>query len=379
MKRRILVVDDDPGMLRAVKRILDERHETVCTSSPEEAPSLLRSHRPDLAILDIRMPELDGFELMARLKQVRPDLDVILMTGSADEADEKLLRSIRERAFYFIRKPFDREVLSTLVERCLELRRLTTENRQHLARLESVLRAARAFQSSLLPEQEASLGPVELAACYVPAEQLCGDFYDFESCGDDRVAFIVADVSGHGAAAAMLTGVVKSAFHASDRDRFEPAAVVRRIWSGIRPFSLNRFVSLVCGRIDPREGTLEYVNAGHPAPFLWQGRRLVRLESTGPIVSPVWDDPRWEQARTAFRGGDRILCFTDGVSEAQGPEGMFGEDVIPRVDPAAKGSGREQVDAIWRAVQEFSQGRRPEDDLTLLAVSSRPERSGEKP
>ena len=98
------------------------------------------------------MPDLDGFELMARLKARFPALDVILMTGSVDDLDEKLVRAIRSAAFYFIQKPFDREVLRTLVERCLELRRRREEHRQNLKRLETEMAEARAFQQSLLPD-----------------------------------------------------------------------------------------------------------------------------------------------------------------------------------------------------------------------------------
>src|SRR6185436_13814402 len=103
---RILVVDDEPGMLRAVMRVLSPRHQVVAVATPSEALALLSTFEPDLAILDVRMPEMDGFELTARLKSERPDLDVILMTGSLSELDAKLVRAIRENAFYFIQKPF---------------------------------------------------------------------------------------------------------------------------------------------------------------------------------------------------------------------------------------------------------------------------------
>ena len=101
------------------------------------------------------MPDLNGFDLMAQLKARFPSLDVILMTGSVDDLDDKLVRAIRSAAFYFIQKPFDREVLRTLVERCVELRRRREDHRQNLKRLEKELAEARTFQQSLLPEREA--------------------------------------------------------------------------------------------------------------------------------------------------------------------------------------------------------------------------------
>src|SRR5262245_38229028 len=121
---RILIVDDEPAMLRSVARILEGTYEIVGAASPREALEIAPAFEPDLAIVDIRMPEMDGFELMERLAGIAPGIDVIVMTGSITEADAKLIRAIREGAFYFIQKPFDREVLVTLVARCLELRRL---------------------------------------------------------------------------------------------------------------------------------------------------------------------------------------------------------------------------------------------------------------
>ena len=136
------------------------------------------------------MPDLDGFELMARLKARFPALDVILMTGSVDDLDEKLVRAIRSPAFYFIQKPFDREVLRTLVERCVELRWRREEHRQNLKRLETEMAEARAFQQSLLPAREAIVNRVAVCCRYTPCSALGGDLYDYarRDRRTDRVA-----------------------------------------------------------------------------------------------------------------------------------------------------------------------------------------------
>src|SRR5947207_2163815 len=114
---RILVVDDEPGMLRSVERVLSRDYHVTATRQSRDAVEIAKAFHPQLAILDIQMPDVDGFELMEKLKAVDPSLDVILMTGSIHEIDGKLIRSIRKDAFYFLQKPFDREVLLTLVER----------------------------------------------------------------------------------------------------------------------------------------------------------------------------------------------------------------------------------------------------------------------
>jgi sigma-B regulation protein RsbU (phosphoserine phosphatase) len=370
VRRRILVVDDEPGVLRAVCRILQSSYEVLGVATAEEALARFVEFHPDLAILDIRMPGMDGFALMARLKTDRPDLDVILMTGSADESDEKLLRAIQERAFYFIQKPFDREVLRTLVERCLDQRRLEAENRLQFRRLETVLKEARAFQTGLLPAPSRRLGAIEIVTRYVSCDQLCGDFYDYFETEPGVVTFLVADVAGHGAPAAMLTGVVKSGFRSCGSEGSDPQAVAERIWSGIRTFGANRFVTMFCGRIDSREGRLDYVTAGHPAAIVWDGERpLELLESTGPLISPVWDEPRWACRSREFGPGHRLLAYTDGLSEAQGPTEFFGSERVVAGAERTRAGGEALLDAILVEVEAFAQGRRRDDDLTMMAVS----------
>lgn len=371
MRPRILVVDDDPGMLRAVQRILEASYDVTCLSSPEEALADARRLTPDLAILDVRMPGLDGFTLMGRLKEVLPGLDVILMTGSIGETDQKLIRAIRQKAFYFIEKPFDREVLHTLVERCLELRRFAEENRHHVERLEGELAQARAFQASLLPEPEASIGPIRLAARHLPCEELCGDFYDYVAHDPAAVSFLVADVCGHGASAAMLTAVVKSTFHSSHLQGFEPRTVTERIWSAMRTFEANRFVTTFCGRLHPGQARLEYVNAGHPAAVLWDSRgQMASLDPTGPLISPVLDGPSaWRCEAAPFPSGSQILVYTDGVTEARGEEGFFGHERVEEAIRRASGGGTELLDALLSSLAAFTAGRRSRDDVTLLTVA----------
>jgi sigma-B regulation protein RsbU (phosphoserine phosphatase) len=370
---RILVVDDEPGMLRAVERVLSPLHQVRGTRLSREALPLANEFRPELAIVDIRMPDLDGFELMAQLKARFPSLDVILMTGSVDDLDEKLVRAIRSPAFYFIQKPFDREVLLTLVERCIELRWRREDHRQNLKRLETEMAEARAFQQSLLPVPEAIVNHVAICCRYTPCSALGGDLYDYAAAPAARTALLVADVSGHGVSAAMLTGIVKSAFYASHVDGFEPAAVVHRVSTALAPFSPERFVTLVAALLSPEERHLRYVNAGHPAALLWgRTREPLWLASTGPLVSPVLSHATWDVPVVSIDEGDHLLLYTDGVSEALADENGRAEhrfsDLIQR---AADGGGR-LLDAILEEIRRELAGRPQPDDLTLLVAQVLP-------
>ena len=366
---RILVVDDEPGMLRAVERVLSGDHHVIGARLSRDALSLADEFHPELAIVDIRMPDLDGFELMAQLKRRVPAPDVILMTGSVDDLDEKLVRAIRSHAFYFIQKPFDREVLRTLVERCVELRWRREDHRQNLKRLEMELAEARAFQQSLLPERETVVNRVSISCRYTPCSALGGDLYDYASAPAGQIALLIADVSGHGVSAAMLTGIVKSAFHASHVDGFDPAAVVQRVSTGLAAFSADRFVTLVAALISPDERWLRYVNAGHPPIALWGCRRAPAwLGSTGPLVSPVLIGSTWNAPVVSINEGDHLLLYTDGVWETLADsDGRAEERFVSAIDRAPEGGGA-LLDAILADVHHELGGRPQADDLTLLTA-----------
>jgi len=368
-RARILVVDDEPGMLRAVDRVLSTDHHVVGTRLSREALSVASEFHPELAIVDIRMPDLDGFELMALLKARFAGLDVILMTGSVDDLDEKLIRAIRSAAFYFIQKPFDREVLRTLVERCLELRWRREEHHRNLKRLETEMAEARAFQQSLLPDREKIVNRVAVCCRYTPSSALGGDLYDYAATSAGRTALLIADVSGHGVSAAMLTGIVKSAFHASHVDGFEPMAVVQRVSMGLAAFSADRFVTLVAALISPEERQLRYVNAGHPPVALWgSSREPLWLQSTGPLVSPVLTTSTWEAPVVPMDEGDHLLLYTDGISEALADDDGRAEERFTSVMARAAEGGATLLDTILADVHHQLAGRPQPDDLTLLTA-----------
>lgn len=367
---RILIVDDEPAMVRTVERILEIEYEVRGSSVPAEALDLAKTFQPDLAILDIRMADMDGFELMNALKQLAPGMRVILMTGSAYGTDDKLIRAIREKAFYYINKPFDRGVLRTLVDRCLELKALEEANRRHLEHLESQLAEARAFQDTMLPERKARLEGFRIRAAYRPCVELAGDFYDYASAGPGRVALLVADVVGHGASAAMLTAVVRSAFHASHAESYDPRAVVRRVAESIAAFGPERIVTLLCVRIDRRRNRLEYVNAGHAGGLVaLPDSDPEALTSTGPLISSGLPDLGWKLRELDWGADHRLLLYTDGISEAATEGGeQFGEQRIRPLLHCRRGEAKKLLESILAAVDDFTLGRPADDDQTLLTA-----------
>jgi len=320
------------------------------------------------------MPEMDGFELMGRLT-ARSDLGVILMTGSTDERDSRPVRAIRERAFFFLAKPFEREVLLTLVERCLEVRRLDAENQRHLSRLRRELQAALIFQQSLLPARAVTRNGLDITLDYEPCGELCGDFCDYVLDDHAPCALILTDVSGHGAPAAMLTGIIKQVFHDTALEQHAPGVVLQRIVAASLHFPLDKHLTGVCVRIHRGSNTLEFVNAGHPPGLLVRpDGEIVRLDSSAPLVHPVLPDWHGEQRVEPMRPGDQVLLYTDGLTEACNPDGEeFG---IERLVAVTRGlancstavTGPERIALLRAEVAAFTAGRPREDDLTIVLI-----------
>ncbi len=371
---RLLVVDDEPGMLRAVERVLSALYDVRTARLPSQALEIAATSRFDIAILDVRMPEMDGFALMAKLTEVQSGIDVILMTGSTDERDARLVQAIRERAFFFLTKPFDRDVLLTLVERCVELRRLDVAHRAHVAELEAEMAAGRVFQEQLLPERAAEGHGVRVALHWEPSAALGGDFCDYV-LAETGPAFLIADVSGHGASAAMLTGMVKLAFRAAVGKAYAPEVVMQRIAASSALFPVGRYVSALSVRLHPESNALEYVNAGHPPGLILRADgSLARIESTVPIVHAALAYHPETPRPLAFGRGDRLVLYTDGILEARNAAGeQFG---AVRLEEATLAAARGAADGavllvrLRAALATFAGGRPLEDDLTLTVCEA---------
>jgi len=370
---RILVVDDDAAHRRAVTRVLEAGCDVVAAAGARDALDQAALEKFDVAILDIRMPGMDGFDLMGELKVADPEIDVILMTGSVTDADQRLSRAIREKAFFFLQKPFPRDVLLALVGRCLELRRLAAEKRTRAVQMENELAAARSFQESMLPSRSGTAGSLTIASLYESSRELGGDFFDWETIPGPGLALLVADVAGKGAAAAMLTGMVKQAWRSASADAYSPAVALQRVFAATRLFPDQRHLTAFSGRIGADSGTLEYIiTAGHPPAFLVRADgEIERIDASAEILHPAFPSWRFEQRAVPFAAGDRLVVFTDGLLESSRVSDgeMYGIDRVeaalargPRAVPGV------MLEALRASLRQFQEGRPADDDLAIAIV-----------
>jgi len=367
---RILVVDDEPGIQQSARRILARHYDVSIAVSGMQALELLATDPHDLAIVDVRMPGMNGFEVLKAIKSAHPDTEVIIMTGSISNPEEKLIEAIRERAFYFINKPFEKAVLEVLVERCLERQRLERLNRDYTRNLEADLDKARRFQTLLLPPGFPAVPGLRGVVRYMPAERLSGDFYGFYPLGPQRLGILIADVAGHGVSAALYTGMLKSEMQWVFQDWEHPGALFDRINERLQALVRDRYITAILAIFDLEARRVRYVNAGHPGFLGSDGRSW---ESTGTPLGML-PDPRYETREVPLASGDRLLFFSDGLSEAMSPDG--GDFGLERIRDAFLSSHDlspdEALDGLFAAARAFTGQDLFHDDATALVIEYRP-------
>jgi sigma-B regulation protein RsbU (phosphoserine phosphatase) len=293
----------------------------------------------------------------------------VLVTGSVTDLDDKLVRSVKERAGFFITKPFTRAVLSSIVDRSLEIQRLELERDDLIERLTADLARARRYQLALLPKDLPRFyGPIEVAASHVTCEAVGGDIYDVIPLPDGQLLLVVADVVGHGVAAALVTGMIKTALNRTLQAQPELVQAAQAVIDSLAPLSQQRVVTLILAMVDAQAKTIQYLNAGHPPALIWrEGAKMKTLDATTPLLSFGLGLGSQPVASTSFQPGDRLALYTDGLYEMRDPGGReYGRERLLRALARRRGSIVEVTASTMEVARRHAGGRPTDDDLTLL-------------
>ncbi|HEX6881161.1 MAG TPA: PP2C family protein-serine/threonine phosphatase [Terriglobales bacterium] len=245
-------------------------------------------------------------------------------------------------------------------------------NERRLLSIENELEIARGIQKSILPASVPELERVTIAAAYVPMASVAGDFYDFVHVDKHRTGVLVADVSGHGVPAALIASMIKVAMQSVISCADNPAEVMRGLNRVLSPQLRGQFVTAAYLWMDTEKGTARYSAAGHPPLLYWKkkSRELQRIESNG-LLFGVLPDGEYPVADLVPLAGDRIVLYTDGITEAEDPKGIaFGDDQLERVLRTSDSTTASEFSD--RVLGELKKWQQPpvsqQDDLTLVVV-----------
>lgn len=328
--------------------------------SVEQLPSSINTAPPDVIVCELS----DGS--ITALPNWR---DTAVIFTYFDE-HAPVAQALRSGAAYCIAKPVDVPTLAVLIRRLMEQRRIRQEAERATRRIDQELADARRIQEAMLPPAEARAGGATLARRWRPSTQLGGDLVDYAEIDATRLAILIADVSGHGTPAAMLTTLVKMAFRSTKDRGYAPDAIAGAVATSLSQVCAERFVTLIAARIDTRSHVIEYVNAGHPAALVfYRGEIVTRLESTHPLICKALPDETWHSARVTLPANCGVLFFTDGVTEAVGDAGRFGADRLSEALARHRGGGSALLDGILASVDAFTRGHPLVDDVTLLTAT----------
>jgi sigma-B regulation protein RsbU (phosphoserine phosphatase) len=257
-----------------------------------------------------------------------------------------------------------------LERRNVELQHSVETSTAQLEEQDKELARAREIQQSLLPAIIPQIAGYSIAGAWQPARVVGGDYFDVLRLDDHRVGICIADVAGKGMASALLMANVQAIVRAFAKDSESPAHVCSRINRLLcNNMATGKFVTFLYGVLDSETHVWEYCNAGHLYPLVVSATSIRKLEEGGAVlgVFPEW---RYENSSVELNSGDRLLLFTDGITEASSDDGCeFGEANIAAVALAFKGGSMLELnERILARASQFCRGRF-EDDATLLVVA----------
>ena len=381
---RILIADDQPDVLNALRLLLKgQGYETEGVTSPAELLTALGAQEFDLVLMDLNYARdttsgREGLDLLDKLKGFEDPPAIVVMTGWATVglAVEAMQYGVAD----FVEKPWSNarllEILQKQValgrERRASRRRVAQESRQ-LHHQEQEVAEARAIQQGLLPSFIPQCAGYEIAGAWQPALSVGGDYYDVLAFDDGTVGLCIADVAGKGMPAALLMSNLQAAVRGLASPLLPPDGLCTRLNSLVcHNTGSDRFITFFYAQLDGPERVLRYTNAGHNAPIvLHQDGSHDRLDAGGGVLG-VFPQQTFIVSTAKLVPGDRVLLFTDGVTEAYDGTGEeYGEARLLSLLQENRQAGASTLqEKILAAAGEFSRGHWQDDaTVVVLAVS----------
>lgn len=383
----LLIIDDDEVVRESLAAYLEDSNFKVLQAlNGLQGLQIFESEQPDLVICDLRMPQIDGLELIRRIRRTASETPIIVLSGAGVMSDA--VEALRLGAADYLIKPLENlAVLEHSVRRALDRAYLRVENQRYRDKLEAANRelqaslnllqedqnAGRQVQMNMLPVTPWSIEGLEFSHRIIPSLYLSGDFVDYFRVDERRVAFYLADVSGHGASSAFVTVLLKfmttRLLYESRRNgtlpEFKPSEVLAHINRGLINTKLGKHVTMLGGVIDLEKNSLTYSIGGHlPLPVLFVEGQASYLEGRGLPVG-LFDDATYDDRVMELPPSFSLSLFSDGILDVlPGATLKEKEASLPEQVAAAGGT----LDGLRQVFGLANLAEMP-DDIALLVLS----------
>ena len=385
-KQKILIVDDEPFNVDYIEQELEDAgYETTSAVNGQEALDKVVSEIPDLVLLDIMMPVMDGFEVLSRLKENPETRGIPVIVISASNDLKSVVRGIHLGAEDYLPKPFEPILLSARITSCLEKKRLQDLQKLYLKSLERELDIGREIQKGFLPHELPEVKGWEIAAYFNAAREVAGDYYDAFLQPDGNLTCVVGDVCGKGVGAALYMTLFRSLIRATSKidyfyhsqgaqghnnsERLQQVISFTNNYVAETHGHTSMFSTVFIFIIDFRNGKLTYINCGNePALLLGNEGEITELWPTGPIVGII-PNAEFLAKEIVIMENDLLLAYTDGVTDALNPnEASFGRERLTGLLKEEHTTCDRLVKTIEQRLNQFIGEAVQFDDITVLAI-----------
>lgn len=380
---RVLVADDQADVLEAIRLLLKgEGYELEMVNSPAALLAAL-SRRPfDLVLMDLNYARdttsgREGLDLLSQIHEVDALLPIVAMTawGSVELAVEIMREGVRD----FVLKPWDNGRLLRTVKTEIARGRLARKEQQVQAesRAREIARGdgwqeAERTQLGFLPKEIPPIPGCEFSGAWLPVHGIGGDYFDVLQLGSENFAFCIADVAGKGIAAALLMSNLQATVRNLAAQHLQPAELTERVNRFIRNNTApDRFITFFYAAFNTASRELVYTNAGHNAPMrITRGGAIARLGCGGQAMG-ISSKQAYEQEALELSGGDRLILFTDGITEAADSRDAeeFGEERLLEILRESRALNAAEIQSsVLARVAKFT-GDKFQDDATLIVLA----------
>jgi serine phosphatase RsbU (regulator of sigma subunit) len=378
---RILIVDDEPFNVDYLEQELEDlNYETISAVNGKDALEKIEKESPDLVLLDIRMPIMDGFTVLEKVKANSEIRNIPIIVISANNDLDNMVKGIELGAEDYLPKPFEPTLLKARIQSSLEKKHLRDLQDKYLKKLEDEFNIARDIQKEFLPAELPKVEGWEIASYFKAAKEVTGDFYDAFLLPNGNLAFVVADVCGKGIGAALYMTLFRSLIRATTIESASASLTTAQQLQHSVSLTNNyvaethemasMFATVFIGILEPNNGKLTYINGGNePALIVGKdGNVHTELTRTGSAVGAI-SGAKFNTEEIMLTDDDLLIAFTDGIPDTQNVTGdFFGKEKMLEIIKSNQTSPKNFIDNMEETLQAFIGSAEQFDDITLLAI-----------